>query len=221
MSAEPFLFAAGYVLDYQFVVCPFADRPRISAFRRLISPLVVQPTQSPELVRLEDPLLGSVAFVYSSQPAQVKGEAAYDISHRPVQMVSGVVFDRSEAESPELASRAPKILENALPSLATEFERFWGRRALTQEPTRSDHTAPVQLGPRASHGRLPVALSLALVASMAANAVLIFGPHEKKLHEKVAFVCGSHLQSGQLNPPIPEPAPWICPYLNTEPGSYR
>ena len=217
MSAGPFLFAAGYVLDYQFVVCPFVDKARISAFRRLISPLVLQPTKSPQLVRLEDPLLGSVAFVYSSQPAQVKGEAAYDNSHRPVQMVSGVVFDRSEAQNPDLGGCAPKILEKALPSLATEFEGFWDKRTPTQGPIRGPSIGPI---PPRPYARVAVALSLALVASIGVNAVLIHRNHDKvgnELAKKVAILCASHPESGQFSPPLPEPAPWICPYLRAEP----
>ena len=52
------------------------------------------------------------------------------------------------------------------------------------------------------------------------NTVLIHRNRDevgKELGKRVAILCASQLEAGQFSPPLAESAPWICPYLKTEP----
>src|SRR5262249_41897807 len=143
MSAWPFLFAAGYVLDYQFVACParFTEPAQLTALRKMVGPLVGQPTRSPAVKFIEDSLLGRLALVYSSMPAQRHGAPAADVSNRSVCLVLGIVFDDIEASSADFISRATVLLENEKPVLLNHFENFWDRR-VPMEPIKM---APIMI----------------------------------------------------------------------------
>lgn len=133
MTAWPFLFSRGYVLGYQFVVCPrvFGDERRMGAFRQLVGPLAAHPTSCREMIKSDDPVLGSVTLVYSSEPATVGGVPALDVSNRRVAMVWGVVFDEAESNNPAFRSRAEQFLNYQLCILSAIFERFWNSRTPT------------------------------------------------------------------------------------------
>jgi hypothetical protein len=140
MSAWPFLFSAGYVRDYQFIVCPrrFADTAQLAAFRKLVGPLVGRHTGSAEVKASDDPLLGSIVLVYACLPARVRGTLAFDVSNREVCVVFGVVFDETETKHTDFISRARSIFESEKPLLLNHFEDFWDKRVPTE---------PLRLGP--------------------------------------------------------------------------
>ena len=130
MAASPFLFAAGYVLDYQFVVCPrrLAQGDRVRAFRRWVSGLLKQVTEAPQVAITDDPLLQNVVLVYACGPAKINGAAAQDVGRRRVNIVWGFAFDRAERQAADFEARARKLFRDETPKLLQMFERFWDSR---------------------------------------------------------------------------------------------
>jgi|SRR5215469_1414072 hypothetical protein len=186
MRAWPFLFAAGKVLDYQLIVCPrpLADKQRMGAFRRWVGPLAEHPTSSPTRAEARDPLMQRYAVLYSCQPARVQGAAVTDCSHRPVHVVTGLLFDKFDAASADFDCRAKEMLARQRAFLWPRFESFWDRitppaELELSEPVMPDipaTTSPALSGferlarPHAE----PLASGLPLYPAMAAVVALVF-----------------------------------------------
>lgn len=186
MSAWPFLFAAGKVLDYQLIVCPrpFADKQRMGAFRRWVGPLAEHLTSAPTRAESSEPLMKDYIVVYSCQTARVKDAAVTDCSHRPVHVVTGLVFAKSEATSADFDARANEMAAKQRSLLWPRFESFWERitppaeietsepviprTRTTSSPSPSRFARLVRLHAEVLASRLPV------YPAMAAAVVLMF-----------------------------------------------
>jgi hypothetical protein len=134
--ASPFLFTAGRILDYQFVILParFREGKLAEAFHATITSLLGRPTKSPEIVIPDNPLIHDIAIVYSCGLATINGTVARDSFHRDVRMIWGLVFNRSESLTPDFRSRAFKLFSDETPRVLSEFERFWNSTK-SVEPT--------------------------------------------------------------------------------------
>ena len=139
MSAWPFLFARGYVIDYQLLVCLrlFADQNTVAAFRRAVSSLVGKATNGPAERKLDDPLLADNTLIYLSKPATSKGTMVTDVNSRPIWVVYGFVFDDVEYDNEQFKVRAESMLETETSALQTKFDSFW-RSSSAVECEKSD-----------------------------------------------------------------------------------
>jgi hypothetical protein len=221
MSAWPFLFAAGNMLDYQFIVCPrpLAHKDSLSAFRRLVSSLVAQPTTSPRPALVDDPSLQNILVYYLCQPAMVGGEPVTDCGHRPVHVVTGIAFDRADAGIAGFEARARELVIKQTRLLWPRFESFWNRltalpKPEISEPIGAEHTRPtppIRLERRRlwGTGRPPMATASAVivVTGIAVGSMLIGQSSDDR-----------RLQSDPVHSP---PAATIVAAGQIEPGEIR
>jgi hypothetical protein len=187
MSAWPFLFAAGKILDYQFLVCPrpFATKDRISAFRRLVSSLAAQPTTAPRQAGVDDPSLKNILVYYLCQPGTVRGEPVADCGHRPVHVVTGIAFDRTDADTADFEVRAREMVIKQTRLLWPRFEGFWGMLTAPphpeiSEPISAENTGrqpPIRREPRRlwgmGHPAMATAAALVVVTGIAVGGMLV------------------------------------------------
>jgi hypothetical protein len=212
MSAWPFLFAAGKMLDYQFIVCPrpLAHRDRIGAFRRVVSLLVAEPTNSSRPVRVDDPSLQNILVYYLCQPATIGGKLVVDCGHRPVHVVTGVVFDRTDADNAEFESRAREMVTKQTLLLWPRFESFWNRLAA---PPNAEISEPIGGGDASppptwlehgwlwgiGHPAMATVSALVVIAGVAVGGTLFgYASNDRQSQPKATVTIADQMQPGEV-----------------------
>jgi hypothetical protein len=127
MTAWPFLFSRGNVLDNQIIVCPevLQHETHWGAFSRIVATKMSESTLSDE-IKVEDVKsrdIGSITLAYVANHAIRNGEIARDIGNRPIRMIRGVMIEGKPAA--EISPIAADLMASVTPSLDAAFDAFW------------------------------------------------------------------------------------------------